>query len=250
MSIETYYKNYLSHHGIKGQKWGKKNGPPYPLDPSSYTSSERKFQLSDKQKRVLKNVAISIGIAAAVGAGAYYVNRYRNMNFDKILKAGTNIQHMSKRVDDTLNEPFFASYLKSDNRQYSANDSFGRRWNRKMTIQSSKNLHIAGKKTVKKAFGEWMKNHPEHLETINQVGIDFNNKNDVDHAYFVFNRNLTSPDKSFKEARDSFFKYLGDKGYDAVHDINDQFQSGMVSPLYIFNSLGDLKIKDIVNMPR
>ena len=25
-------QNYLSHHGILGQKWGKKNGPPYPLD--------------------------------------------------------------------------------------------------------------------------------------------------------------------------------------------------------------------------
>ena len=25
-------QNYLSHHGVKGQKWGKKNGPPYPLD--------------------------------------------------------------------------------------------------------------------------------------------------------------------------------------------------------------------------
>lgn len=23
---------YLSHHGIKGQKWGIRNGPPYPLD--------------------------------------------------------------------------------------------------------------------------------------------------------------------------------------------------------------------------
>lgn len=26
------YKNYLIHHGVKGQKWGIKNGPPYPLD--------------------------------------------------------------------------------------------------------------------------------------------------------------------------------------------------------------------------
>ena len=25
-------ENYLSHHGIKGQKWGVRNGPPYPLD--------------------------------------------------------------------------------------------------------------------------------------------------------------------------------------------------------------------------
>lgn len=27
-------EEYLAHHGIKGQKWGKKNGPPYPLKDS------------------------------------------------------------------------------------------------------------------------------------------------------------------------------------------------------------------------
>lgn len=26
-----YDKNFLMHHGVKGQKWGEKNGPPYPL---------------------------------------------------------------------------------------------------------------------------------------------------------------------------------------------------------------------------
>lgn len=30
--IMNSYKNYLSHHGIKGQKWGVENGPPYPLN--------------------------------------------------------------------------------------------------------------------------------------------------------------------------------------------------------------------------
>lgn len=33
---------YLAHHGILGQKWGKKNGPPYPLDASDHSASERK----------------------------------------------------------------------------------------------------------------------------------------------------------------------------------------------------------------
>lgn len=26
-----YYIDSISHHGVKGQKWGVKNGPPYPL---------------------------------------------------------------------------------------------------------------------------------------------------------------------------------------------------------------------------
>lgn len=33
---------YLVHHGILGQKWGKKNGPPYPLDFSKLSAAERK----------------------------------------------------------------------------------------------------------------------------------------------------------------------------------------------------------------
>lgn len=32
----------LYHHGIKGQKWGVQNGPPYPLDSSISTGSKLK----------------------------------------------------------------------------------------------------------------------------------------------------------------------------------------------------------------
>lgn len=37
-----YSKSYLQHHGILGQKWGRKNGPPYPLDGSDHSASEKK----------------------------------------------------------------------------------------------------------------------------------------------------------------------------------------------------------------
>lgn len=38
-----YYESaYLAHHGIKGQSWGHRNGPPYPLDVSAHSSAERK----------------------------------------------------------------------------------------------------------------------------------------------------------------------------------------------------------------
>lgn len=32
----------LSHHGILGQKWGKRNGPPYPLGAGDHSASEKK----------------------------------------------------------------------------------------------------------------------------------------------------------------------------------------------------------------
>ena len=43
MIYETYtVGGYLYHHGIAGQKWGKRNGPPYPLKPNAHSPSEKK----------------------------------------------------------------------------------------------------------------------------------------------------------------------------------------------------------------
>ena len=71
----------MYHHGIKGQKWGVQNGPPYPLGASDHSAGEKKagwrksldskggktyngsnqstsekdrFQLTDKQKKAIK----------------------------------------------------------------------------------------------------------------------------------------------------------------------------------------------------
>ncbi len=37
-----FESNYLAHHGILGQKWGHKNGPPYPLDADKHSANEKK----------------------------------------------------------------------------------------------------------------------------------------------------------------------------------------------------------------
>ena len=53
---------YLAHHGILGQKWGKRNGPPYPLDAEDHSAAEKKAMSERKTKR-LSDKAKKIGYA-------------------------------------------------------------------------------------------------------------------------------------------------------------------------------------------
>lgn len=48
-----FYRDYICHHGVKGQQWGVKNGPPYPLKESS--ASDRVHGEAKKRVRKITN---------------------------------------------------------------------------------------------------------------------------------------------------------------------------------------------------
>lgn len=51
----------LWHHGIKGQKWGQRNGPPYPLDDGDKSVAERKAEI-DKSGTAERNSIVDDAI--------------------------------------------------------------------------------------------------------------------------------------------------------------------------------------------
>lgn len=65
-------ETYLVHHGILGQKWGKKNGPPYPLDFSKLSAEERK---QAKKESIDKG---DVETASAYKNRNYYSNQELN----------------------------------------------------------------------------------------------------------------------------------------------------------------------------
>ena len=108
------YNDYLAHHGILGQRWGKKNGPPYPLDSGDHSASERKagwraslssksnnkkaggssFHLTDKQKKALK-IGAAVAATALLAYGGYKLatSPYGKSVVDSILSKGGNISN-------------------------------------------------------------------------------------------------------------------------------------------------------------
>ena len=95
------FRPYIEHHGILGQHWGRRNGPPYPLKGGDYSGEEkRKIRI----KRLDPN------------------SIYNKKHFDETLKADkTKLQTLSFNPDRTKDvDMFYASHKVLDNNVYKA----------------------------------------------------------------------------------------------------------------------------------
>lgn len=108
MVVRRILNDELYHHGVQGQKWGKRNGPPYPLGSNISTGKalktgvrriksetkkavnkvekvDQKYQISDRTKKVIKAALITAGALTVAGAIAYGYNVNKKMNLDTVL---------------------------------------------------------------------------------------------------------------------------------------------------------------------
>lgn len=90
----------LAHHGILGQKWGKKNGPPYPLKGGDYSKLEER-KIREKRKRVANTI-------------------YNKKHYDEVLEADkttlSTVSYDKDRTKDT--DMFYAATNFFDAHQY------------------------------------------------------------------------------------------------------------------------------------
>ena len=141
--------NYLSHHGILGQKWGKKSGPPYPLSEQQHTAvtrsagsaqrfaalergngsaaslhtsnSKKQGKIASAINKVTKMDVSNLKIKSKedLKMARKYIRTYAlgKNEVDTILKSDTKMSRIqtSKEMEEF---PFYATYKKHDVQMY------------------------------------------------------------------------------------------------------------------------------------
>jgi len=271
MYTEYLYNNSLAHHGIKGQRWGIRRfqnedgsltseGKIRYYD-SSYKSKEiknkdsqnntfneisndKKKELTDKQKKLIRNVAIGAIVAGSILAvyGAYKYSSgptrkhtwkvindsimdIKDLPADSLtIKEGKNIYRMAGIKETLSDSPIYASHTKHDRRAYK--NIMQKHYNAdyEMVGKASKDIKIAGQRDAAEAY----------LKATGKnklVNYEFNN----------FNTGLI--DRS-KPENIRFFKELEKAGFGGVIDIND-VGTYADSPIILLNPKENIKNLDI-----
>ena len=179
ITIEQY-DSYLEHHGILGQKWGKRQGPPYPLGASDHSAAKKKAGwrdslnkidrdknrqkaeakrssssdgkkrgLSDNQKRALMVGAAVAGTALAA-YGAYKFKDYVDSDtIERARKAVYSVNNESRRkLMDQVIEP----HVWEDRR-----------------LQSLINEQVRYSRLANEAYGSSSKAYQHHVDAVKQL---------------------------------------------------------------------------------
>lgn len=275
-----YDEDYLEHHGIKGQKWGVKNGPPYPLKGGDYSESEKKHVY--KERKIRKR------------------SQYNRKHIDKTITTNDVLTTLSYNKDRTKDvDMFYATYEKGDKHEYNwyfnqkapqpiydedGNEiGTGNFYKYRIDNAVVKDIKVASQDSGQKIFNEvykkdrdfynfirdpkrmlalfpsdqWVNEHPAYkeakkaLDNLSQNGGTPSEK-DMRMFYRLFNYIIPSDGhgdakagKDMATQRAKFFKEAKKQGYGAILDTNDALYSGLRgnAPVIVFD-MSNIMFKD------
>lgn len=285
----------LQHHGILGMKWGvrryqNKDGSLINSGKRKTSSAQPKVKKKSKTQlkyeanyvkqgfskedaernaknriKTMKVLGVVGGLAVA-GLTAYGVYKYREHTVDKIVKAGTVIQNISRDNNKGVEDAFYSAIHKHDKEKYVG--YFGNQLLEqqilekpgvfKTSFKNTSDLKVVSPKNARNILNDLIKNDKHFQEQlpktfeemskelrpwgraqkINTKALaDLKKGKITNNVYEAFNVALVNHKSENQSIINKFYQSLKSKGYDAIKDINDTKNSSYdaKNPLIIFN---------------
>lgn len=250
---------FLKHHGILGQKWGVKNGPPYPLTGGKY---DNRNALELKESRRVK----------------------RKRHEDRTIEKGTKLVTLSVDPNRTKDaDMFYAAYDKRDIHEYNAlfnkkmdqpvydkdGNVIGSEKVYKFRIENipNKDLKIASETNAANAFIDLyskdrdfynyvtdasrmqdkfvesryrFQGYREARDVLEKIRSDKDyipSRDELQVVYRMYNYTIPNLDADTIKQRQKFFSKVKANGYDGILDTNDALYGGYKAeyPVIIVN---------------
>lgn len=255
------FTSEIYHHGIKGQRWGERNGPPYPLKGGSYTETEWKALKKERKKKY---------------------SMYNKRHYDQVIQEGIVLQTLSRNPNRTKNaDMFYAAYTEKDKDRYNAlfnhktvntlydeqGNPIGTGKTYKWAIQNKATSPIkiasqdSGAKAVTKLYKEnrdfynfvrdpnrlsaylkkmYVPGDKKYQRVLSKLHEDYYTPTDKDlyTLYDMMNCVIPNTSKDVSTQRAKLFTELKREGYGAVLDVNDAINHPLASnsPVIVFDS--------------
>lgn len=262
----------LKHHGILGQKWGERRGPPYPIEnkakpartklgSESLTTKPKKKPTKDdlidpvnstviKKGKKLGHITSVPKLEKGKGQMLYVFDQdspedtkqYRG-EFSYFL--GTEVAWVDKLYEHSF-EPVRDLKMPTQKQRI---DAFIKQYNDKPVDM------IRDLKAEQAIYQKNRKAYPK--DSFPEVWVNvkkLKTKEDWNNAYKIFNRNIGKSKNNRSESAKWYIEAMSKK-YDAMIDDNDAFDSGLSnkprSPLIIFKpdevlkEVGNVKVTNI-----
>lgn len=127
MSDRRIYPDELAHFGILGMKWGKRNGPPYPLADKDHSASEKKAEIRNEYRKAIRNKVRGTKKAKDAEEEAYkrirqkygkegetYARRYgRSEKASALIGAGAGIANSALMLADATGRKKMNPYIQA-----------------------------------------------------------------------------------------------------------------------------------------